>query len=281
MNDTTPFQTQVTPSSATIGDVVQFAVQLQDVNSRLEPTTLPKTVGLFEVRHSSFTPQALYLELQGFSTGTLTLPGLTLSYRDASGKIMSALTPASTITLQEAPGTSQDNGDIRGIKDVLGPVAWSPLWWVLLGVLLVGGVGAWLYRRKKELMGPPPPPPEPADVIALRFLNQLKESSLLEEGKFKEYYSALSDAVRSYFENGFQVQALERTSAELLRDIRKHAVLGAGVFPEIKNLIESCDLVKFAKFKPEQNEALQEWTRAKHIIEMTKPRHTENSDASQ
>ena len=52
-------------------------------------------------------------------------------------------------------------------------------------------------------------------------LQRLAQSDWLAIGKTKEYYSAISDIVRDYLEQGFGVSAMERTTSELLRDLRK------------------------------------------------------------
>jgi hypothetical protein len=137
-------------------------------------------------------------------------------------------------------------------------------------LLIAGAAGYALARRKKMIEGPPPPPPVPADELAIQKLQELAAAGWVESGKLKEFYSALSEIVRAYLENGFQITALERTTNELMRDLRKRGAFDPVLQTELKDLLESGDLVKFAKFRPTAEEALKDHAAAFAFVEKTR-----------
>lgn len=278
--DAPSVQAEVAPTTAKLGDVLTLTIRVRHPNGiKVSPPTFSKSLGTFEVRSSSAAEpepdgvQWLELyraELQNFTTGQQPLPGIQLDYVETSGKKAQLKTPDLKVDIQDIPPGPKDKGDIRGIKGVIGPTAWSPWWWVLLAALLVGG-GFVLWRKRQQVIqGPPPPPPVPPDEMALKKLQTLKEGDWLTTGRIKEYYIALSDIVRGYLESGFKVPALERTTTELMRSVQKQNVFQPAQQIDIRNLLEECDLVKFAKFRPEAAEASKAHTMAHSIVEQTR-----------
>ena len=121
-------------------------------------------------------------------------------------------------------------------------------------------------------MGPPAPPPVPADITALAKLRALAQSDWLAAGKIKEYYSGISEILRAYLEGQYRVPALERTTSELMRDLRKRSDPSVDLQAELQQLLEESDLVKFAKFRPEAAEGAQTLEAAIKFVESTRPR---------
>ncbi len=273
-------QAQIDPGTAKLGDLVTLSIRVTHPNAyTIQPPSFQKNLGTFEVYASTRLPtqvagpnqtDVFQAQLQNFTTGQQVLPGLELNYKDLQGKAHVVKTPELKVTLQEIPPGPKDKGDIRGIKGVIGPVALSPWWWLLLAVLMAGVAAAAWSKRQRVIHGPPPPPPVPADELALKKLQQLLATGWIEGGRLKEFYSGISDTVREYLEKGFNCPALERTTTELMRDLRKVAKLDQAQLPVIKELLEECDLVKFAKFRPEPAEALQVHKTAVQIVEQTR-----------
>ena len=273
-------QAQVQPTTAHLGDLVTLSIRVTHPNAdTIRPPVFQKSLGTFEVYSSTRLPtqvegpnQSDFFEaqLQNFTTGQQLLPGLELGYRDILGHDHLLKTPDLQVTIEEVPAGPKDKGDIRGIKGVIGPVGWSPWWWLVAAVLIAALCALLWHKRKRVLEGPPPPPPVPADEAALKKLQELLATGWLDSGKLKEFYSGLSDIVRGYIENGFQCPALERTTSEILRDLRKIPQFDAHIILELRELLEEGDLVKFAKFKPEVAEALRAHERAVQIVEQTK-----------
>jgi hypothetical protein len=273
-------QAQVDPTVAKLGDLITLKIRVAHPQALIvDPPAFAKTVGNFEIYASTrLARQAegdqwvdrFQAQLQNFTTGQQVLPGLEVPYRDPMGNVRKVKTPELTVTIEEVPPGPKDKGDIRGIKGVIGPTAWSPWWW-LVGVFLLSALCILLWRKRKlALEGPPPAPPVPADETALWELQELAKSDWLSTGKIKEFYIAISNILRVYLEQGFGTPALERTTNEILRDLRKASEIPAERQAELRDLLDTCDLVKFAKFRPDAAEGMAAHASAVRFVEQTR-----------
>jgi hypothetical protein len=274
-------EARVDPSTATLGDLVTLSIRVSHPPAlQIDPPDLTKTLGTFEVYASTRLPAGqagggnavdqFQASLQNFTTGPQALPGLDIPYRDPMGNVHSVKTPELTVMIAEMPPGPKDKGSIRGMKGVIGPTAWSPWWWALLAIAVLGAAAYSWMRRKKIIQGPPPPPPVPADQVALEKLRKLAQTDWLASGKIKDYYSAVSDILREYLEKGFSILALERTTSEILRDLRKTSEILMERQAELRELLDMADLVKFAKFRPDAPEAEAARAAAVKFVEQTK-----------
>jgi hypothetical protein len=129
------------------------------------------------------------------------------------------------------------------------------LWW-LLGILILVGLIWWLaFRSKKMIQWKPKVVLTPFD-IALNQLKALDEKNLIGQQKIKEYYTELTDIVRNYIEQDVKISAMEITSDELIRILKKtnkYKKLGISrdQINHLELFLHNADLVKFAKAKPE------------------------------
>ena len=127
----------------------------------------------------------------------------------------------------------------------------------ILGVILIGAIlFLILYsikRRKKNLplFHLPQKPREPAHVIALRELDRIRDEKLWQRDKIKEYHSQITETLRIYIEERFQIPAMEQTSDETLFAFKyRRDLVSEKAFNNLSNLLKLADLVKFAKYKP-------------------------------
>jgi hypothetical protein len=275
-------QAQVEPQNAKLGDLITLTVRVTHPQAlAVQDPAFAKTLGTFEVYTSTRLPaevsggnaaERFQVSLQNFTTGQQTLPGFEVPYHDPLGKEHSVKTLPLTVTIEEVPPGPKDKGDIRGIKGVIGPTAISPWWWLLVFAIVAGAGYALWDKRKRVLEGPPPPPPVPPDILALEKLRALGQTDWITTGKTKEYYSAVSDIVRGYVEGQFRTPALERTTSELMRDLRKKTEIPTENQTELRELLENSDLVKFAKFRPDTAEGARALEAAITFVERTRPR---------
>ncbi|MFV0290884.1 MAG: hypothetical protein ACK5IJ_08300 [Mangrovibacterium sp.] len=131
----------------------------------------------------------------------------------------------------------------------------------LLGAILLAAIIFFIFyyinylaKRKKEQIEEGPK--DPAHIIALRELDRIKTSELWkEDDSSKEYFSELSDAMRTYVENRFQINAMECTTMEIMQAFKiQKGLLDQKTNDQLKSILELADLVKFAKFKPNADE---------------------------
>jgi hypothetical protein len=111
---------------------------------------------------------------------------------------------------------------------------------------------------------------EPAHLIALRRLEALQGAGYLEAGDFKTFYSELSEIIREYMENRFQIRALEMTTEEFLVHLTKDNSLTREQQLLLREFLNYSDLVKFAKHLPLLEEADRALAKSRELIEETK-----------
>lgn len=128
--------------------------------------------------------------------------------------------------------------------------------WVLIGIVLIiasyFGIKIWKKYRKtniKELFIKPKQK-LPAHVIAINSFEELRLKRLYENGKVKEYFSEISDILRQYLDNRYNIRALEMTTDEIFMEIKEKAIINDESFSLLEYILKYSDLVKFAKYIP-------------------------------
>ena len=82
----------------------------------------------------------------------------------------------------------------------------------------------------------------------------VKQEKLWQSGKTKEYYTRLTDAIRTYLNGELGISAMEQTSFETLRDLEKNKNVTKEQREKLAMMFETADFVKFAKAEPLPNE---------------------------
>ena len=100
---------------------------------------------------------------------------------------------------------------------------------------------------------------------AMQNLAQLESQNLWQNGQEKIYHTLLTDAIRTYLEEQFNMDVFEKTSSELMQQIKKQKAL-SNSRQAVRSIFETADLVKFAKNKPSEEEHLQSMELAREII---------------
>jgi len=131
-------------------------------------------------------------------------------------------------------------------------------------------VARWWARREKP--PPPPPPPRPAWDVAMERLEALRRTlpERLAEGEIVRWADELSDAMREYLGRRYDFDGLESTTDEVVSRLRKIQPAGISV-DEVAAMLGDCDLVKFAKATPEQQECEQLLSSATNVVRRTRP----------
>jgi len=141
------------------------------------------------------------------------------------------------------------------------------LLWVLLVLgLLIGGLWAYFSAKRKRALREAALPPFERAIEALK---ALENSHPKAQEEYKDYYSKLTEIVRRYLEEEAKIDALESTSSQLLNKLL--LLKDAGKIPleketlkNLKEVLETADLVKFARAVPETGTAPRdrEWVEA-------------------
>jgi flagellar basal body-associated protein FliL len=173
--------------------------------------------------------------------------------------------------------TTQKMYDIKPLINV--DRSYSGLWkiilLVLLGLALAGGLAYWFFFRKKPLTEEEKEALLPAYDRALLELKRLENSKYLIQDEYKKYYSELTAIVRSYLEEEVHVSALESTTNQLINklELMKDAGelnLDEETIHQFKKILETADLVKFAKSKPATSVAELDRKAVEDIVIKTK-----------
>ena len=173
------------------------------------------------------------------------------------------------MTNATAQAAAAGANDIRDIKP---PVAIPNGWewvWLTLGVLAVLAIlffaWKWWQNWRSQI---PVVPPVPAHVRAKQKLAE----ALALIAQPKSFCIAVSDTIRLYLEERFEFRAPERTTEEFLHELQGTDLLVAEQKEKLGEFLESCDLVKFAKYEPGETELLGLHGSALRLVEETEPR---------
>ena len=178
-----------------------------------------------------------------------------------------------------------DTLDLRPLKPVIElPLSWPR--WVLLG-LLVLALAYFLWRRRRRRFVPAVAIVDrrPCDVIALEALAELRASGLARRGDLMGHYVRLTDIVRPYLERRFGFPAVDQTTGEILATVgpvlgHEDPMRAAELERELEHLLNSADLVKFAKAEPAAALAEGEIDRASDFVKATAPRRVPPAEAA-
>ncbi|MGB5275053.1 MAG: BatD family protein [Flavobacteriaceae bacterium] len=160
-------------------------------------------------------------------------------------------------------------------------------WKILLGALLflsvLGFLLYWFVFRAKRLTEAEKEALLPPYDRALLELKKLENSKYLIQDEYKQYYSELTDIVRSYLEEDVHVSALESTSEELITKLEMMRDAGelqleSDTIGQFKRILQTADLVKFAKSKPPTSVAEQDRKSIEEIVIKTKKALPEPSE---
>lgn len=276
----------------TIGDKVVLHIGVEhDASARVMSATpdMPLDTSKFEVinlgqwgeEKSRLPNYSRTIVFQAFDTGLYRIPSVVFTLAAANGVLTTVQSPTMLLTVNNPNGMDAlvSPIDIKPIiatewtfeEDLL-PVLKEYLpYFILIIALLFLAWRFWLQRKKRQN------PPviveisQPPHIIAERLLAELRAKQLWQNGKTKEYYSELSRILRGYLEDQFKMPALETTTDELITLLKKRD-FSADVLEQAQDLLQTADLVKFAKVEPPIAIHDDFLIHAESIVAMTKPK---------
>ncbi len=117
-------------------------------------------------------------------------------------------------------------------------------------------------------------PKLPPHQLAMQEIERIKSEKVWQKGQSKEYYTELTDAIRTYIKNRFGFNALEMTSSEIIDKLLQ--MNDKDAISDLRSLFQTADLVKFAKHSPLMNENDANLISAIDFINETKEKEDEN-----
>ena len=272
-------RSEVDTTSIKIGEQINFKVTVEaDSTAQVifpEGQTFSplETVEAFATdttkKSDRYTLQKIYALTQ-FDSGSYKLPVQRIEidgkgYFTDSLEIEVANIPVDTL--------AQKMYDIKPLMEVQksNTQFWKILLGILIGLVVLGGLIYWFFFRKKPLTEAEKEALLPPYDRALLELKKLENSKYLIQDEYKEYYTELTAIVRSYLEEDAHVSALESTTDELITKLEMlkdagELKLDHDTLHQFKRILQTADLVKFAKSKPDTTVAEQDRKSIEQIV---------------
>lgn len=229
-----------------LGDTITGKIEVISV-SQID-TTIP------DKRNPNLIHQHQQILISAYDSGYFAIPGFKFTINNDTNNIR--YTEPLFLEVHTVP-TDTSAKKIKDIKTVLNePFNWKwylpEIYWsigILIAVLIIILVTRYYTKKNLNKVIEPPKPKIPAHITALATLEKIATEKIWKEGKSKEYYSSISDAIRLYIEERFSVFALESTTDEIMTAFRTQ-VVDTESKAKLQQMLQLADLVKFAKMEP-------------------------------
>ena len=196
--------------------------------------------------------------LTSFDSGSYYLPPLIAMIERGSGAVDTLYMDGPTLEVTTIPIDTAT----YVIKDLKGQIKYPLKFrevapWVLLALLLAALIWALvrfirMHRANRTFLGKPIVK-DPPHIVALRSLDKIRKQKLWQNDKQKQFFTEVTDALRVYIADRYEIVALERPSREMLSDLRKQDI-ESGLYDKMDELFTRADLVKFAKYQASTEE---------------------------
>ena len=216
--------------------------------------------------------------LAAFEEGKWNLGHPAVLYADKN--IVDTLWARDSLYLQVATfqidSTSQSIYDVKDLHNLpfrLGEIRTYLIWGAAALLLLAAaawGLVRWLRSRGKRIGDLfRPTPPLPPHVAAIQALEALHNQKLWQNNRHKQYYSGITDILRTYIAARWEIGAMEMTSDEIIAAMQP-VELPDKARMDLTAILRVADLVKFAKAAPEAEENEACYLKAYYFVEETK-----------
>ncbi len=260
-----------------IGDRIKYTLKV--IPAKNSETEFPKfkdnVLGDFEIKDSEqkerkgvFGKHVLsnFYYITAYSIGRHEIPSIEIRYRQKGSSDWNIVkTDAITVTVESVLPKNKKASDI---KDIKGPMSFYEINWILVmsagGALALTVLSIIIYKKIKRK--------KPLKLPHERAIDELEaiKAEFARTGDVKEYYVGISDSIRHYIERIFKLKAPEMTTEEFLASLKDSIILSYEQKGLLKEFMEACDLVKFAKYAPAKKEIEGVLVTARNFIEETK-----------
>lgn len=217
----------------------------------------------------------LMYDLTSFVVGDHTISTNAVQFVHSDGTTTTTPFPMTKFSVQSLlAGPNTPLRDIKGLADWPGAF---PRW--LTGLLLISVLAViaalvvhrFLTTPRTILQYSPPPP---AHETALNELRSLLAKGWIESENVEPFYTELSSIMRRYIENRFGLRAPERTTEEFIREAATSRLLSSDHQMLTSGFLEQCDLVKFARHRPQRADMQNGYNAAERLVRETIPPST-------
>ena len=234
---------------------------LKDIEDEKE-----EKIGKFKIR------KRRHYRLTTYTVGSYIIPEQMIQVTLPDKTVKSLQTQAIFIDVKSTLDESENSEDI---KDIKGPVAmpFTLNIYDIMGsliVLIISGLIAY-HILKRRRVKQAPIIIKSADEIALIELDRIETLDLIKNNKMKAYYYLVSNCLRVYLENRYQIKAPEQTTEEFIDDVTHSDILDRESITLLNAYLTHCDLVKYAKLSPPISESQKIMTTTRKFIDKTRP----------
>jgi len=216
--------------------------------------------------------------LSYYDSASITIPPIAIRYK-TPGDNQEKIVLSNPVTFNVRKVKVQQQAEIKDVKKPIKiPLDWKLILLISIIVLILLALAIIYYRRYKKKKAEQPVKKQiiriPAHVRALTALNNLESEQLWQKGKIKEYHSNITGIIRGYFEERFNLPALELTTSEQMMHLQNVSA-AKNILDETDQFLNNADLVKFAKFNPLPSLNDEMMKQAKDIVTKTIPKEPE------
>lgn len=233
---------------------VQFPQVPDTFSSKIEVVNRSK-IDTFKLDNKERVRLTQSLYITSFDSGRHQIPPFYFRMKD--GKMLDSAATRELMFQVHGMKIDTTKGPVD-IKTVYGaPVTLKEVTPYILGIILLAAIIFFIFyyikwkKKNVPMFSKPERPAEPAHIVALRELDRIKTQKLWQQEKIKQYYSEVSDTIRTYIQNRFDIQAMEQTSSETIGIFKQQKELVDGkTLDQLQHILSLADLVKFAKYVP-------------------------------
>jgi hypothetical protein len=206
---------------------------------------------------------------------TMTLPPLPIAVARASGDVVTLCTAPHAIRIEDPTSSVADPTPHPNPASRVQREEWVLARQITVAALIAAAAAAlltWLVMKwlRRPRPAKPPPPPRPPWEVAWEELRAVRFAGLVPQGRYAEHFDRVSDALRKYLGGLYGFDGLETTTFEMelvLRSITPR-------IPELETIgqfLERCDLVKFARYAPSEDDCAHALDEAERLVSATMP----------
>lgn len=208
-----------------------------------------------------------------YDSSDVTVPPVPVYY-EAKGDSTESSVNTNQVYFTVRPVKVDTKEDIKDVKEPLRiPLDWKWIaFWIIIASLILA-TGYYFFRRYQKRKAAYIPEKVvikvPSHITALNALKVLREKQLWQKGMVKEYHSEITEIIRKYFEERFELPALEMTSGESIEELRLRRGTKM-IIEDTRDFLGNADLVKFAKYQPLASVNEEMMRQAESIVNKTK-----------
>lgn len=270
----------VLPDSVSIGDRITYTIVMPSGMGDYDSLVLPDSAAFgteveyveHKLLRTASQADSIQYTLQFFGTDDLVLDGVRVGIVNGADtayvNVPPVVLPFRTVLTEPEP-------EIRPYKDIFAfALNWTPYILLALALIIAGWILVRYMRRylkqrpKHEVVYIPRVFQNPLDDLE-RALLSLRSDATLIERDFKPYFTLMGDAIRRYLEEVHKIPALESTTREVLQHMDR-VNADRELAKQAGKVLRRADLVKFARFEPGVEQALESLRDAERFLQVAR-----------